>query len=63
MLYRVKYVALAYTVMLGFLLLCDDYHGFGFSGGSIVVPAIQSAALQEFDAAAIRNVSSSSSLS
>lgn len=29
--------------------VCFDYPGYGFSGGSIGVPAIQSAALQEFD--------------
>jgi uncharacterized protein len=29
--------------------VCFDYPGYGFSGGSIAVPAIESAALQEFD--------------
>jgi len=29
--------------------VCFDYPGYGFSGGSVGVPAIQSAALQEFD--------------
>lgn len=29
--------------------VCFDYPGYGFSGGTIGVPAIQSAALQEFD--------------
>jgi len=29
--------------------VCFDYPGYGFSGGSIEIPTIQSAALQEFD--------------
>jgi len=29
--------------------VCFDYPGYGFSGGTVAIPAIQSAALQEFD--------------
>jgi pimeloyl-ACP methyl ester carboxylesterase len=29
--------------------VCFDYPGYGFSGGSVGIPAIQSSALQEFD--------------
>lgn len=29
--------------------VCFDYPGYGFSGGSVGIPAIESAALQEFD--------------